>query len=112
MLLWSSCQIVLQRDVANFHPHSLKNWSVFVCFLWAETLKHLSLWSNLAINPCLITLSDNLYLMNSEKTQSTDVSHLFFSKHILFVFNSQSDIHILLKGCHSSLCFYCLRLVE
>lgn len=78
MLLWSSCQIILQRDVANFHPHSLKNWSVFVCFLWAETLKHLSLWSNLTINSCLITLSDNLYLMNSEKTQSTDVSHLVF----------------------------------
>ena len=62
---------------------------VYLCVLWAETLKHLSLHSNLVINPCLITLSDNLYPMDSEETQSVGVSHL--------VFQNKSYLSLILK---------------
>jgi hypothetical protein len=53
-------------------------FQVCFCALWAVTLKHLSLCSNLVINSCLIALSDNLCPMNSEKTQSVEVSLHFF----------------------------------
>lgn len=109
---WRSCQIFLQKDGAAFYPQSFKN--VYLFTLWAETLKHLSLCSNLVINLCLITPSDNLCLMNSEKTQSADVSWCFFPKQIQFGFNHESNTHqkvILLKHCHSSWCLCSLRLV-
>lgn len=47
-----------------------------LCALWAVTLRHLSLYSNLIINPCLIAPSDSVCLTNSEKTQAINVSHL------------------------------------
>lgn len=114
MPVWSSYQITLQRDVTSFHHHSLKNSSIFQCFLWAETLKHLALGGSLAINLCLIILSDSLYLKCSEKTNTEcpcQSSFFFFSKYILFVFNPTSDIHIRLKGGHSPLRCFCWRLL-
>lgn len=42
----------------------------------AVMLRHLSLYSNLIINPRLIAPSDSVCLTNSEKTQAISVSHL------------------------------------
>lgn len=39
-------------------------------------LRHLSLYGNLIINPCLIAPSDSVCLTNSEKTQAISGSHL------------------------------------
>lgn len=44
--------------------------------LSAVMMRHLSLYSNLIINPCLIAPSDSVCLTNSEKTQAISVSHL------------------------------------
>lgn len=42
----------------------------------AAMLRHLSLYGNLIINPCLIAPSDSVCLTNSEKTQAISGSHL------------------------------------
>lgn len=60
---------------ANFHPNSFKNPRMYAS--WAVMLRHLSLYGNLVINPCLIAPSDSLYLMNSEKTEHRCQSPIF-----------------------------------
>lgn len=80
--------------VPTFTLTHQKIW-VYLYVLWPETLKYLSLYGNLVINPCLVAPSDNLYLMNSETIQSIDVchvDHLVFKIH--FVFNSERDTYL------------------
>lgn len=73
-----------------------------MCAFWAETLQHLGLRSNLVISPCLITLSDNLYLVNNEETQRINVSHLCFQSRFYLSLIMKVIPHIVLKDDHSS----------
>lgn len=64
-----------KKNGANFNTATLLKKK---CVFWAETLKHVSFCSNIEIHPCLITPSNNLYLINREKIQRIHVSYLFF----------------------------------